>query len=132
MKHYHRNIAKSVARLWSSHNYFQVEFRKLDPKPGECFALFQSKDQFRGFILIEKPVPGWTDVSFQCRVISITRNGFIRETGNFDKHDLEYYSDIVQVDPHRFYVLDKQIAMLNVQLNAYKCELEKLLTTKQI
>ncbi len=31
-------------QLWSSHNFFQEELRELDPQPGECFALFRSKD----------------------------------------------------------------------------------------
>ena len=43
MKHYHRNISRSDMQLWSSHNYFQEELRKLDPKPGECFAMFRAK-----------------------------------------------------------------------------------------
>ena len=119
-------------QLWSSHNYFREKLRELDPQPGECFALFRAKDNFRGFILVEKPVPGWTDVSYQCKAISITRNGFIRDTGYFDHHDLEHYSDIVQIDPHRFHVLDKQIAMMNVQLNCYKAELEKQLSTPSL
>lgn len=114
-------------QLWSSHDYFQEELRKLDPKPGECFALFQSKDNLRRFILIEKLVPGWPEYSFQCKAISITRHWFMRTTSSFDRRDLEYYSDIVQIDPHRFHVLDKQIAMMNVQLNCYKAELEKQL-----
>ena len=87
-------------QLWSSIDYFQKELRKLDPKPGGCFAMFRAKDNLRGFILIEKPVPGWTDVWFRCKAISITRNGFIRKTVTFDWNDMEYYSDIVQIDPH--------------------------------
>ena len=31
-------------QLWSSHNYFQEELRKLDPQPGEGFAMFRAKD----------------------------------------------------------------------------------------
>lgn len=127
MKQYHRNISRSDMQLWSSDNYFQKELRELDPKPGECFALFRSKDNLRAIILIEKPVPGWTDVSFQYKAISINRQGFQRLTGYLDQYDMEYYSDIVQIAPHRFHVLDKQIAMMNVQLNCYKAELEKQL-----
>lgn len=41
-------------QLWSSREYFQAEWRKLDPQPGDCFALFRAKDNFRGIILIEK------------------------------------------------------------------------------
>lgn len=119
-------------QLRSPQKFFQEELRKLDPKPGECFALFRAKDNLRGLILIEKPVPGLTDVSYQCKVISITRKGFIRETGYFNKRGLEFCSDIVQIDPHRFHVLDKQIAMMNVQLNCYKAELEKQLSTPSL
>ena len=115
-------------QLWSSREYFQAEWRKLDPQPGECFALFRSKDNFRGIILIEKAVPGWIRVSYQCKAIIITRKGFERGSFSFDEQDLESYSDIVQIDPHRFHVLEKQIAMMNVQLNCYKAELEKQLT----
>ena len=127
MKHYHRNISRSERQLWSSHDYFQKEFRKLDPKPGECFALFRSKDNLRGFILVEKLVPGWTRVLCECKAIIIARKGFERATFSFDDNDLEYYSDIIQIEPHRFHVLDKQIAMMNVQLNSYKLDLEKQL-----
>lgn len=115
-------------QLWSSREYFQAEWRKLDPQPGECFALFRSKDNFRGIILIEKAVSGWIRVPYQCKAIIITRKGFERGSFSFDEQDLESYSDIVQIDPHRFHVLEKQIAMMNVQLNCYKAELEKQLT----
>ena len=127
MKHYHRSISRSDRLKYPSVEYFREKLRELDPQPGECFALFRAKDNLRAIILIEKPVPGWTDVSFQYKAISITRNGFIRETGHLDHHDMKYFSDIVQIDPHRFHVLDKQIAMMNVQLNCYKAELEKQL-----
>ena len=129
MKHYHRNISRTDRLKYPSVEYFREKLRELDPKPGECFALFLSKDNFRGIILIEKPVvSGWTDVSFQYRAISINRQGFQRLTGYLDFHDMKSYSDIVQIDPHRFHVLDKQIAMMNVQLNCYKAELEEQLT----
>ena len=114
-------------QLRSSRDYFQEEFRKLDPKPGECFALFRSKDNLRGFILVEKSVPGRTDVVCQCKAIFIDKKGFQRTTFYFDHYDLEYFSDILQIDPRRFNILDKQIAMMNVQLNSYKAELEKQL-----
>ena len=108
MKHYHRNISRTHMQLWSSREYFQAEFRKLDPQPGDCFALFRSKDNFRGIILIEEAVPGWIRVSYQCKAIIITRKGFERGSFSFDEQDLESYSDIVQIDPHRFHVLDKK------------------------
>ena len=55
-------------QLWSSHSYFQEELRKLDPQPGECFALFRAKDKLRAIILIEKPVPGWPIYRFMKSV----------------------------------------------------------------
>ena len=128
MKHYHRNIAESVVGYWSSHEYFQREWKKLDPQPGECFALFKNRKCLKAVILAEKLVPGFNYVHVQCKMISLEPHGFQRYTGTFDVCDLESYSDIVQIAPRRFHVLDKQIAMLNVQINAYKCELEKLLT----
>ena len=109
MKHYHRNISRTHMQLWSSREYFQAEWRKLDPQPGDCFALFQAKDNFRGIILIEKAVSGWIRVSYQCKAIIITRKGFERGTDSFDEQDLESYSDIVQIDHHRFHVLDKPV-----------------------
>ena len=30
-------------QLWSSHNFFQEKLRELDPKLGECFAMFRAK-----------------------------------------------------------------------------------------
>ena len=127
MKHYHRSISRSDRLKYHSVEYFREKLRELDPKPGECFALFRAKDNLRAIILIEKPVPGWTDVSFQYKAISINRQGFQRLTGYLDHYDMEYYSDIIQIDRHRFDVLDKQIAMMNVQINSYKLDLEKQL-----
>lgn len=127
MKHYHRNIAESGG-FWPSREYFHREWRKLDPQPGESFALFD-RDGIRALILCEKLVPGQKRETIPCKKIYLVIRGFQQSTDDmFDVYDLETYSDIVQIDPHRFHVLDKQIAMLNAQLNAYKCELEKLLT----
>ncbi len=119
-------------QLKSSLSYFKEELRKLDPQPGECFALFPGEDDLHAIILIEKSVPGCTDVSFQYKAILINLQGFQRWTGYLDYLDLVFYSDIVQIDPHRFHVLDKQIAMMNVQLNCYKAELEKQLSTPSL
>lgn len=129
MKHYHRSISKSDRLKYPSVEYFREKLRELDPQPGECFAVFRAKDNLRAIILIEKPVPGLTDVSFQYKAILINLQGFQRWTGYLDYLDLVFYSDIVQIDPHRFHVLDKQIAMMNVQLNCYKAELEHQLST---
>lgn len=128
MKHYHKNIAESVGGSWSSREYFQSEWRRLDPQPGECFALFNNRGSLRSLILCEKPVPGQKREAIPCKTIYLIAHGFQRYTNMFDVYDLETYPYIVQIDPHRFHVLDKQIALLNVQLNAYKCEFEKLLT----
>ena len=73
MKHYHRSISRSVRLKYPSVEYFREKLCELDPQPGECFALFRAKDKLRGFILIEKPVSGWTNVSFQCKETKNTR-----------------------------------------------------------
>ena len=44
MKHYHRSISRSDRLKYPSVENFREKLCVLDPKPGECLAMFRSKD----------------------------------------------------------------------------------------
>ena len=54
MKHYHLDPSKS----WRD-GYFETELRRLDPQPGECFALFCGKDHLVALVHIKSKEPGY-------------------------------------------------------------------------
>lgn len=106
--------------------YFEKEWDKLDPQPGECFALFNRMDHLTSIILVVKKDS--EAKSTECKMIKIVPKGLQRSDCTFRYRSLENYTDVLQIDSHRFHVLDKQIAMLNVLFNSVQYEIIKQLS----
>ena len=66
--------------------------------------------------------------STECKMIKIVPKGLQRSDCTFSYRNLENYTDVLQIDSHRFHVLDKQIAMLNVLFNNVQYEIIKQLS----
>lgn len=132
MKYYHKLPPKpkqyyySILVRESYWTYYEKEWDKLDPQPGECFALFNRMDHLTSIILVVKKVS--EEKSTECRKIKIIPKGIQRSDCTFGYRDLENYTDVLQIDSHRFHVLDKQIAMMNVLFNSVQYEINKQLS----
>ena len=132
MKYYHnlqprpKQYYFSLFARESCRTYYEKEWYKLNPQPGECFALFNGKDHLSSIILVVKRESD--EKSTECKKIKILPKGFQRLDCKFSYNDLEKYSDILQIDSRRFHVLDKQIAMMNVLFNSFQYEINKQLT----
>lgn len=123
--------------------FYTDSFRDLDPQVGECFALFSKPDKLEAICRVTKRycatthfVSGYAkippeqghdvvDITVDFEQIRILKKGFERDVGILDCCRLSDYSNILQIDPRRFDVLDKQVAMLNSQLNAYMQAFQK-------
>lgn len=114
-------------------SYYEDILKTLDMQVGECYAAFLRDNNLNAIWLIvgkeeREGFCGKLNVWKVKRVVIINR-GFYREDNYItaDKIRMGQYINIMQVDRKRFDKLDKSVALINAQLNAYQCEFKDLI-----
>ena len=105
-----------------SHNDYEDELRKLDPQPGECFAMHDNNYQLKRIILVlhKDEENAVNKLQYASKCINICQRSFTRTNIWFNADNFITYNYIIQVDRTYFDKLDKAIGMVNAQLNAYQ------------
>lgn len=104
----------------------KARFRALDIQPGRCYALCKQADIINALVLVEKKGPRNPNYPneedwYTAKVITKEGNGtFSRNSASLGWQVIREFKHIVEFDVKRFLTLDKQLAMINVQLNAYQ------------
>ena len=97
----------------------EARWKALNVQPGKCYALCAHQDVFDELVLVGQ-YSNAEGAFITKKIIKDRRRGLLRRGGYLGPLTLREYPYIVEFDPQRFYTLDKQLAMLNVQLNAYQ------------
>lgn len=126
-----KTMAKQIKlKRYEPIEYYAKRLEKLDMQIGECFVAFDRDHNICAmWVVIEKKKGIGGEFVYGVRSIKVMNRGFSR----IDKYItpdgvlLEAYTHIVQVDRKRFDTLDKAIALINSQINAYQGEFKNLI-----
>lgn len=126
-----KTMAKQIKlKRYELIDYYAKQLEELDMQIGECFVAFDRDHLIRAMWVVnekEKGIDG--EIVLGVRAIKVKIRGFYRIDRHITPDGLacEEYTHIVQVDRKRFDTLDKAIALINSQINAYQGEFEKLI-----
>lgn len=103
---------------YQNSGYYKEKLKELDMQPGECYMAFNRNHNLSAIWLVIKKEK---DI-YQVKLVKVQNRGFQRVDWYVTPNNIavERYIDILQVDRRKFDTLDKQIGMINSQINAYE------------
>lgn len=103
---------------YQNNEYYKEKLKELDMQPGECYMAFNRNHNLSAIWVVVKKEK---DI-YQVKLVRVQNRGFQRVDWYVTQNNIavERYVDILQVDSRKFDILDKQIGMINSQINAYE------------